>query len=525
VLRTSTSRCLVALTATIVLSSTASAFEPSPISPRERAGAEAAGAPEARANASTQPTRRIRIKMREGPQAEAAGRPQPEALIPESGLAKPKAVRQSDGGKRQELEFDQSVSEQELARIADALKRNPAVEYAVPETIQYPQQTTDPFFDQQWDLSKQAAGIRIANAWAKSTGKDVIVAVLDTGIRPHADLAGHILRGVDLITDAARSSDGDGRDTDASDTGDWCAALGRNSSWHGTHVSGTIAAGTNNGLGVAGIARDAKILPVRVLGQCGGSSFDIADGILWAVGEQVDGVPVNPTPAKVINLSLGSRGPCDVTYQEAINKALQKGATVVVAAGNSNIDSRDFVPANCEGVVSVAATNRDGARAFFGRLDAASNFGSRVTISAPGGETYRDLSAGILSTLNDGVHAPGNDSYEAYQGTSMAAPHVSGVVALLYEIDPQITPSEVTSVLRASSQPFPAIAPQRCNTISCQCDTNICGAGILNAEAAVDVTIERMKAHLALTQGAGARMQDLPTGSSSPALPANAQPR
>ncbi|WP_202802230.1 S8 family peptidase [Bradyrhizobium liaoningense] len=382
------------------------------------------------------------------------------------------------GRNAEDIILDRAVSEQELARIADTIARSPAVEYAVPEKIERIQQVNDPRYAEQWDYFKAATGIRLPQAWNHSGGKNVVVAVLDTGVRKHADLIGRLLDGYDMVEDLTRSNDGNGRDPDPTDPGDWCPSeFDSKSSWHGTHVAGTISAVRNNNLGGTGVAPEASILPVRVLGRCGGSSFDIADGIRWAAGVQVAGVPDNPTPAQVINLSLGGPGACDSDYADAIRAARLRGATVVVAAGNSDIDAAGFRPANCEGVVSVAATNVDGARAYFGRRGAGSNFGTSVKIAAPGGETLI-LTNGILSTLNDGIRDPGNDSYQFYQGTSMAAPHVAGVLALMYAVYPTMKPDEALSILRSTSQPFPTVASR-------QCDTSTCGAGIVNAEAAV----------------------------------------
>ena len=154
-----------------------------------------------------------------------------------------------------------------------------------------------------------------------------------------------------------------------------------NSSWHGTHTAGTIGAASNNGVGVAGVNWNSKILPVRVLGKCGGYTSDIADGMRWAAGLSVSGVPANANPAKVLNLSLGGYGACDATYQNAVNAIVAAGTTIVVSAGNSNADAVNYRPGNCTGVITVAATNRDGGRAYY------SNYGSTVEISAPGGET------------------------------------------------------------------------------------------------------------------------------------------
>jgi serine protease len=328
----------------------------------------------------------------------------------------------------------------------------------------------DSRYTEQWDFYETTGGMRVPAAWDKATGTGIRVAVIDTGYRPHADLNGQIVAGYDFISDTAVSNDGNGRDSDAQDPGDWTAAgecgagqPASNSSWHGTHVAGTIAALTNNGSGVAGIAYGAKIVPVRVLGKCGGYTSDIADGIIWASGGTVSGVPNIAARAQVINMSLGGGGACDTTTQNAINGARSRGTVVVVAAGNEAQNASNSSPANCSGVITVAATNRSGGRASY------SNYGTIVDVAAPGG----DSGAAILSTLNAGTKAPGADSYAGYMGTSMATPHVAGVVALMLAKNAALTPDEVEARLKSSARAFPA---------SC----SGCGAGIVNASAAVD---------------------------------------
>jgi serine protease len=328
----------------------------------------------------------------------------------------------------------------------------------------------DPLFAQQWDYTDVTGGMRLPAAWDKSTGAGIRVAVIDTGYRPHVDLQGQILAGYDFIADTAISNDGTGRDSDASDPGDWTAAgqcgtgsAASNSSWHGTHVAGTIAALTNNGIGVAGVAYGAKVVPVRVLGQCGGYTSDIADGIIWASGGTVSGVTNIAARAHVINMSLGGSGACDTTTQNAINSARSRGTVVVVAAGNSNVNASNANPANCSGVIAVAATSKAGGKASY------SNYGSIVDVAAPGG----DSGAAILSTLNAGTKAPGADNYAGYMGTSMATPHVAGVVALMLAKNPNLTPDEVEARLKSSARAFPAACSG-------------CGAGIVDASAAVD---------------------------------------
>lgn len=377
------------------------------------------------------------------------------------------------------FKLDRALSLDQLRQLSAQLKAADAdIEYAEPDRMMYPLLTpNDSSYASQWDLFEATGGIRAPAAWDRATGTGVVVAVIDTGIRPHADLAGQTVAGYDMITQTSIANDGNGRDADASDPGDWTAAgecgVGRpatNSSWHGTHVAGTIAAKTNNALGIAGIAFNAKVQPIRVLGKCGGYTSDIADGITWASGGSVAGVPANATPSKVLNLSLGGGGACDTTTQNAVNGARARGASVIVAAGNSNANAANFSPASCAGVVTVAATDRYGARAYY------SNFGSVVTLAAPGGDVRSSASNGILSTLNAGTSTPGADNYAFYQGTSMAAPHVAGVAALLYSVRPGATPDQITAALRSSARPFPGSCSQ-------------CGVGLLDANAAITAVL------------------------------------
>ena len=326
----------------------------------------------------------------------------------------------------------------------------------------------DTRFGEQWGFGTSASSINVRPAWDKSTGTGVVVAVIDTGITNHADLNANILPGYDFITDTFVSRDGNGRDSNPNDEGDWSPVAGEcysgspvtNSSWHGTHVAGTVAAVTNNATGVAGTAFNAKVVPVRVLGRCGGYTSDIADAIVWASGGTVSGVPANANPAEVINMSLGGGGTCSATYQNAINGAVSRGTTVVVAAGNSNVNVSGAVPANCPNVVAVAAITSAGSKASF------SNYGAGVDIAAPG--------ASILSTLNTGTTTPGSATYASYNGTSMAAPHVAGVVALMQAAaTTPMTPAQVESTLKSTARPLPGTC------------SGGCGAGIANADGAV----------------------------------------
>lgn len=375
------------------------------------------------------------------------------------------------------IHLGKKMSVAEVVALAKELvARDPDVEYAEPDRMMVKMITpNDPRYSEQWHYYEATGGLRADAAWDVTTGSGVNVAVIDTGYRPHADLSGQFLPGYDFISDAAMAADGDGRDADASDAGDSTVAgqcgtgsAASNSSWHGTHVSGTIAARTNNGTGVAGVAYNAKIVPVRVLGKCGGYTSDIADAMIWASGGAVSGVPANANPARVINMSLGGSGACDTTTQNAINLARSRGTAVVVAAGNANTDASGSNPANCAGVIAVAATNRSGGRAYY------SNYGAVVDVAAPGGDA-RTAGGGILSTLNSGTTTPGADSYAWYQGTSMATPHVAGVVALMLSKTPSLTVDQIESTLKSTARAFPAACSG-------------CGAGIVDAARAVGAT-------------------------------------
>ncbi|MCX7671772.1 MAG: S8 family serine peptidase, partial [Anaerolineae bacterium] len=264
---------------------------------------------------------------------------------------------------------------------------------------------------------------------------------------------------------------------------------------------GTIGAASNNGTGVAGINWQSLILPVRVLGRCGGAISDIADGMRWAAGLPVPGAPANSHPARVINLSLGGLGTCGTTYQDAIHAIVAAGATVVVAAGNSNADAGLYRPANCDDVITVAATNRNGSRASY------SNFGSVVEISAPGGETMSTSANGVLSTLNTGTQGPVAATYAYYQGTSMAAPHVAGVASLLYSLNPGLTPAQILAILQSTVTHFPA---------GSTCNTSDCGAGIVNAGAAVAAVASLPTATPTATPTVTPTRTPTPTGTITP---------
>lgn len=394
------------------------------------------------------------------------------------------------------LKLPERLAVDEVKQISAELATLENVVYAEPDHIRWalgrapgeaPEQApllvpNDPRFAEQWHYGYTpgtAEGLNLPQAWNITTGSaSVVVAVIDTGILNHADLAGRTVPGYDFIDDLFVANDGNGRDNNPADPGDWITAnecgfqhSAQPSSWHGTHVAGTIGAATNNGVGVAGVNWNAKILPVRVLGKCGGYTSDIVDGVRWAAGLSVAGVPANANPAKVLNLSLGGQGSCSSAEQSAYAAVTAAGATVVVAAGNDNANAANYSPASCNNVITVASTNRTGSRAYY------SNYGSVVEVSAPGGDTASGATNGVLSTLDGGTTTPANDNaYAYYQGTSMAAPHVAGLASLIVGENPTYTPAQVLSVLQSSARPFPA---------GSSCNTSICGSGIVDAYQAL----------------------------------------
>lgn len=404
------------------------------------------------------------------------------------------ATRQTSGGeviyKLSEAQIsNRSVQDVQAMTISSArtIAAMDNVEYAQPNYIlQIMRTPNDPFYPLQWHYfdngngaGQSPGGINLPMTWNANTGDpSVVVAIIDTGILPnHADIAGstNLVPGYDMISNAFTANDGDGRDPDPTDTGDATTAgecfpgsPPADSSWHGTHVAGTTGVGlSDNGVGVAGINWQLSLQAVRVLGKCGGTIADINDAIRWAAGLRVPGIVVNPTPARVINMSLGGFGACanSPATQSAIDDAVAAGTTVVVAAGNNAQDAANFNPASCDGVITVAASDARGQL-----VTRYSNFGASVEIMAPGGDVQRDDNGdgnpdGVLSMVQGG--------YAFYNGTSMASPHVAGVAALLLAREPALTPAEVSSRLQASATPRDAT----------QCPRP-CGAGLLNAAVA-----------------------------------------
>ncbi len=383
---------------------------------------------------------------------------------------------------------------EETLALVEELNQRDDVEYAQPNYLYYPIAVpNDPAYPDQWHYHPNGSGdgaspggIGMPQAWDQTQGDpQTVIAVLDTGILPnHPDIQGspNLIPGYDMISLPERAQDGDGRDSDPTDMGDAMRAFecgdgppqDRDDSWHGSHVAGTVGVGiSNNMVGIAGINWASKVQAVRVLGKCGGSTADIVDGIRWAAGIHVDGVPDNQTPAKVINMSLGAYGVnCptqDQTTQAAIRDAVLAGTTVVVAAGNDALDAEKATPASCDNVIAVAASDARGHLV----MDY-SNFGNTVDIMAPGGNVFRDDNN---DNRPDGVLSLTKDGYTFAQGTSMAAPHVAGVAALILSEHPELLPGQVEARLKHDALPR--------NNAQCP---KPCGAGLLQAN--FDVVVD-----------------------------------
>ncbi|HEY4092466.1 MAG TPA: S8 family peptidase [Luteibacter sp.] len=358
--------------------------------------------------------------------------------------------------------------------------RFPGVISVEEDRIVKPAALADPLYPRQWSLHDPRAGIDAEVAWQGTRGEGAVVAVLDTGVTSHPELDGQLLPGYDFVTDAGRARDGDGRDADPRDEGDWedpgdCGRrAGSRSSWHGTHVMALAAAKRGNRLGIVGVAPEAKILPVRVLAHCGGYLSDVIDAIAWASGGEVRGVPVATHRADVINLSLGVEGACGEAMADAVAQARARGSVVVAAAGNDGVSAGTVAPGNCPGVINVGALDRQG------RLAWCSNHGTAVSLAAPGGSLRGLRTDDMISAVDQGARVPWRSVFGYLAGTSMAAPLVSGVVALMRSADPSLGVDDITRHLVDNAR------PARC--------PKACGAGLLDAGATLDAVVEERMA-------------------------------
>lgn len=369
------------------------------------------------------------------------------------------------------IQTSKSLNKYQAKEFMEKVASDPDVASVEPDYINHPaylQDVTftynDPQYSKQWNLTNPTTGVQNTGNARLRRGAYVKVAVLDTGYVPHPDLVTGMANGYDFISDPLSARDGDGRDPNPRDEGDYAPynlckdqANAHTSTWHGTSVAGIIGARGGNGMGIVGTADLAHVQPVRVLGRCGGRTSDIADAIIWAAGGHVDGVPDNTYPAKIINMSLGTVSRCPAAYQRAIDIARSKGAIVVAAAGNGNTEASKYAPANCRGVITVGATTKAGTRASF------SNYGTRVNISAPGED--------ILTLSMNSLDRPDNTkfSYDYESGTSMAAPHVSALLAQQLVNGTSITTKQVEEAFTLAGG----------NRI--KCDKYFCSRGIINS--------------------------------------------
>ena len=369
------------------------------------------------------------------------------------------------------IQTSKSLNKYQAKEFMEKVASDPDVASVEPDYINHPaylQDVTftynDPQYSKQWNLTNPTTGVQNTGNARLRRGAHVKVAVLDTGYVPHPDLVTGMANGYDFVSDPLSARDGDGRDPNPKDEGDYAPynlckdqANAHTSTWHGTSVAGIIGARGGNGMGIVGTADLARVQPVRVLGRCGGRTSDIADAIIWAAGGHVDGVPDNTYPAKIINMSLGTVSRCPAAYQRAIDIARSKGAIVVAAAGNGNTEASKYAPANCRGVITVGATTKAGTRASF------SNYGTRVNISAPGED--------ILTLSMNSLDRPDYTkfSYDYESGTSMAAPHVSALLAQQLVNGTSITTKQVEEAFTLAGG----------NRI--KCDKYFCSRGIINS--------------------------------------------
>jgi serine protease len=404
-------------------------------------------------------------------------------------------------------------------QVLERLRADPAVEFAVPDRRRFAQATpNDPLFAGQWYLkSAETSAVNAVAAWDLEPGRNgVVVAVLDTGVLyEHPDLGrgdagGKLLPGHDFVNVAANANDGDSRDADPSDPGDWvsdtdkqnlvfstCTISG--SSWHGTRVAGMIGALSNNGVGITGLSWNSFILPVRVLGKCGGVDSDILAGMRWAAGLPTPGATANPTPARILNMSLGSTGACEASYRSVIDELTTHKVLVVVSAGNEG--TMVSSPADCPGVAGVAALRHAGSKVGF------SNLGPEVTIGAPGGNCVNINGGPCLfsldTTSNSGAKDPANyvytDEFNTNLGTSFSAPIVSGIAALMLSRNGNLSTEQLLARLKEGAVPFPTAivgndaltachVPADTNDVQlaeCLCTATTCGAGMANAANSV----------------------------------------
>ena len=471
-----------------------------------------------RASRVQPPTTQIIVKWRDGTASTAAA-----AGVRTQKLGASAGVRlvrkQQIAVETDVLEIDRALGAKDARALLERMANDPNVEYAVADERRWAHAVpADPLFADQWYFqSVEIAATRAEQAWDVTVGSNAtVVAVLDTGVRfEHPDLlhlaqAGKLLDGFDFVSQTPFANDGNGRDADASDPGDFVTTAETqtppfatcefsNSSWHGTRVSSLVGALTNNAEGLAGTGWNTLILPVRVLGKCGGIDSDIIAGMRWAAGIPVVGVPINPTPAQIINLSLGGSGACSAAYQAAVNEITALGVLIVASVGNDG--GAVSAPANCGGVLGVTGIRHAGTKVGF------SNLGPGAGIGAPGGNCVNVTLTPttpclfpITAAVNAGTTTPGASTYTDHLsninvGTSFAAPLVAGAAALVHSLNSQLTPAQYIALLKDSAAPFPTSSTSTSTVChvpagdlqreECICTTETCGAGMLNTRAAI----------------------------------------
>jgi serine protease len=464
---------------------------------------------------SAQASNRLIVKWRDGA-SEAVASTRARSVGQRKGI--PLERKSSITERLEVLQLERTLDADELASVVQALSSDPQIEFVAPDLRRHIHRLpADPLVADQWYLlGQQPSATRTEQAWDETIGAvTTVVAVIDTGVRfEHPDLGrasegGKLLPGYDFVSLPRMANDGDGWDPDPSDPGDWVTSADlrqpgfgncevSNSSWHGTRVAGMIGAATDNAGGIAGAGWNTLILPVRALGKCGGFDSDIIAAMRWAAGLPVNGVPLNPTPAKIVNLSLGSEGACTQLYQQTVNELAERGVLVVASVGNEG--GPVSAPANCVGAVGVAGLRHVGTKVGF------SNLGTEVTLGAPGGNCVntgfgQPCLFSLITTSNNGATSPGNSIYTSslnYNvGTSFSAPLVAGAAALMHSVNSRLGPAQLTTLLKETATPFPQSTapgvpvcrvpsgPADVQAEECACTTQTCGAGMLNTHAAV----------------------------------------
>lgn len=334
------------------------------------------------------------------------------------------------------FEADSMLSPEQQQEVVDKLKQNPLVKSVEPDRIVHALASTgEPFYSRQWALG--SSYLNVAPAWQKYNGAGQTIGIVDTGYSVHPDFDNQHMYGYDFITSPEIAQDNDGRDPSPFDQGSQNAMV----NWHGTFVAG-IAAARANGVGTTGVAPAAGVTHARALGLGGdGYVSDIAEALVWASGGHVDGVPANQHPATVVNMSLSYPAEtCSTTMQSAINSALSRNVPVVVAAGNMSANANYHEPANCYRAIVVGAATSSFTLASY------SNYGDMLDVVAPGGQ----VGGQIFGPLNSGFYRPDQPTYGNMSGTSMAAPYVSGTIALMKQAYPGIGVEQIRNILHST---------------------------------------------------------------------------